>query len=50
LARSKYAKNKPGKPVYPPGAIIEDLPFNRHRIEVVNDDTVMPSCTAAKKR
>ena len=50
LARSRYAKSKPGNPVYPPGAIIEEREHNQHKIEIVNPNTVVNGCVQAKKR
>lgn len=49
LDRTVYAKNKAGSPVFPPHAKVEDLPYNRHQIALVREDTVVPHCTAAKE-
>lgn len=46
LEHTVYAKNKPGNPVYPPHAKVEDLPYNRHRIAIRRKDSVVPHCTA----
>lgn len=48
LKRSVFPKNKPGKPVYPPGAIIKDLPFNRGQPHIVHKDDTVPTCTSAE--
>ncbi len=50
LDRTVYAKNKAGNPVYPPGAKVADLPYNRHQIVLHRDAEIVPHCTAAKKR
>ena len=53
LAKSVYAKNKPGNPVYPPGAKIADLVHNQHKIVVVRKDQKSPECLffqGAKKK
>ena len=50
LAKSIYAKDRPGNPVYPPGAKIETLPHNRHQIVVVRDENVESGCTDATGR
>ncbi len=46
LDKTVYAKNKPGKPVYPPHAKVADLPFNRHTIVLRRADDVVKSCAA----
>ena len=50
LAKSKYAKNKPGNPVYPPGAVVVDLPYNVHDIHIVSPTDIHAGCTSVKKR
>lgn len=47
LARTIYAVNKPGNPVYPPGAKTEELPYGRHQIFSVRNAQLVPNCTAA---
>lgn len=47
LNRTIYAVNKPGKPVYPPGAKTTELPHGRHKIASVREDQLMAHCTAA---
>jgi hypothetical protein len=50
LDQTVYAKNKPGKPVYPPNAKLEDLPFQQHKIVLVRETQIVLHCTAAKQR
>jgi len=50
LARTVYAKGKPGKPVYPPGAKVADLPHNQHQVHVVRKGTVKPTCTTVQPK
>jgi hypothetical protein len=50
LAKSIYAKNKPGDPVFPPGAKTADLQFARHQITVVRHDQRSPNCMDYKKK
>ena len=50
LARSVYPKNKPGNPVFPPGAKVEDLPNNVSKVFVVHQSQLEPSCKDATKR
>lgn len=50
LARTVYAKNKPGDHVYPPKAVVKDLPFGRHQIVIVHEDEVVPHCIHAKEK
>jgi hypothetical protein len=47
LDRTIYAVNKPGSPVYPPGAKTAELPNGRHKIAGVREDQLVPNCTAA---
>ena len=47
LARTIYAVNKPGKPVYPPGAKTAELPYGRHKIFSVRKTQLVPHCTNA---
>lgn len=49
LDKTVYAKNKPGKQVYPPKAKVKELPFGRHQIFGVRADQVVENCTAAKE-
>ena len=44
LARSRYPKEKPGNPVFPPGATIVDLPNNVADLVVVHKTEVISSC------
>jgi len=46
LKKSIFPKNKPGKIVYPPGAILQDLPHGRGKPYIVKDDEVVVTCTA----
>jgi len=50
LDRTIYAKNKPGKPVYPKYAKVKELPFGRHQVVMVKPDEVVPFCTAVKEK
>lgn len=50
LDRTIYAKNKPGHPVYPPRAKVEDRPYGQHQVAVVQENETVPGCTAAKAR
>jgi hypothetical protein len=50
LARTIYAKNKPGNPVFPLGAKTADLPYARHAVVVVRKDQKMPNCTHYAKK
>jgi hypothetical protein len=50
VAKSVYAKNRPGNPVYPPGAKIADLPHAAHKITIVRRDQKEPYCTDFRKR
>jgi len=50
LEHTVYALNKPGKPVYPPGAMVKDLPYNRHKIALRRSDEIVPQCTSAKNK
>ena len=47
LAHSVYPKDKPGDPVYPPGAKVEELPNNVAKLHVVHEDQVVTSCREA---
>ena len=49
LGKSVFAKNKPGKPVHPPGAKTEDLPYGRSKTVVVHKDDVVPNCNLYRK-
>ena len=50
LKRTIYASNKPGNPVYPPGAIVQVLPYGRHKINIVNEEQIVVGCIHAAKR
>lgn len=49
LIHTVYAKNRPGKNVYPPSAKLEELPFGRHKIELVSEEELRPHCGYAKE-
>ncbi len=49
LAKSVYAKGKPGKPVYPPGATIKELPYGQHNVFIVRKETLVPHCVDMKR-
>jgi hypothetical protein len=50
LAQSIYAKNRPGNPVFPPGAKTADRPYAQHQIVIVRKDQKSPECPDFKKR
>ena len=50
LAKSVYPKNKPGNPVFPPGAKLEDLPNNVANVKIVHKDTLELSCKDAARK
>lgn len=50
LAKTIYAKNRPGSPVYPPGATVEELPDCRHKIYLVREEHVECGCTQVKEK
>ena len=50
LKRSVYASNKPGNPIYPPGAVTEERKYAQHKITVVSEDQIVPGCIYANKR
>jgi hypothetical protein len=50
LAKSVYAKNKPGNPVFPPGAKTADLQFAQHQIVIVRRKQHSPNCMDYKKK
>jgi len=45
LKRSIFPAKKPGGPVYPPGAIIQDTQYNVGRACIVKDTDVISSCS-----
>lgn len=45
LKRTIFPKNRPGKIVYPPGAIIKDTPNNVIQPFLVRADQIIPHCT-----
>lgn len=45
LKRSIFPKNRPGKHVYPPGAILKDTPNNVIQPYLVRADQVVEHCT-----
>lgn len=50
LARTIYAKDRPGHRPYPPKARVEKLPFDRHKVVIVRADQVVSSCTNAEPK
>jgi len=50
LDQTIYAGNKPGNPVYPPGAKVQELPYGRHKIVLRREDEVCKHCMAFKPR
>jgi len=49
LAKSVFAKNKPGKPVFPPGAVTKELPYGRSKPEIVMTTQVVKDCPSFKE-
>lgn len=47
LIHSVYPKNKPGNPVFPPGAKLKDIPGNVAKVKVVHKDNIELSCKDA---
>lgn len=50
LKRSVFPANRPGKHVYPPGAIIKDTPNNVVIPYLVRKDQVVEHCTMHQER
>lgn len=50
LFKTIYAKNKPGNPVYPPGAKVEDREHAQHHVEIVRRTQVVPNCPGFSKK
>lgn len=50
LARTIYAKNKPGNPIYPPGAKTAELPFAQHQVVIVRREQKAPDCMDFKPK
>jgi hypothetical protein len=50
LAKSTYASNKPGNPVYPPGAKTAELTYAQHQITIVYAEQNEPNCLLFKRR
>jgi hypothetical protein len=50
VINSVYPKNKPGNPVFPPKAKLEDLPGNVARVKIVHKDTLELSCKNAVRK
>lgn len=50
LQHTVYASNKAGQPVYPVGATVQELPYGRHKIKLVRENKVIPSCAFAKEK
>lgn len=50
LKRSVFPKNRPGKHVYPPGAIIKDTPNNVTIPFLVRQDQVVDHCTLHQEK
>jgi len=45
LKRTIFPKNRPGKHVYPPGAIIKDTEHDRLKPYIVRKDQIVQHCT-----
>lgn len=50
LKRSRYPKNRVGDHVFPPGAILEDLPNMRAKIFMVHEDDIVTTCPWWEKK
>lgn len=50
LAKSLYAKNAPGKPVYPPKAKLEDLPNGTSKVVLVIGEEDTNGCLTFKEK
>ena len=50
LARTVYASNRVGNPVYPPGAKTAELPGGQHNIVLVREDDIVSHCTDAEHK
>lgn len=44
LARSVYASNAKGKPIYPPKAKVAELPYGHSKVIIVVGKNIDPSC------
>ena len=44
LKKTIFPKNKPGNPVYPPKATVQDLPYNRAKTHIVHTDDNATNC------
>lgn len=44
LKKSKFASNKPGDPVYPPRAVVTELPNAVHKLKIVRCNQVEKHC------
>jgi len=47
--RTVYAKNRPGKEVYPPNAKVEDLEYGVHKITIVHGSDTKTYCQTASE-
>jgi len=50
LVHSIFAKNKPGNPVYPPRAKVQDLENAVHKLTIVSAYDVKKYCEAYKEK
>ena len=50
LKRTIFPKNRPGNHVYPPGAIIKDIPNNVAKTHVVRKEQVVTHCTLHQEK
>jgi len=50
LKRSVYPKNKVGDHVFPPGAIVEELPTMQAKIFMVHENDIITTCPWWEKR
>jgi len=50
LKRSIYPKNRVGQQVFPPHAIVEDLPTMQAKIFMVREDDVITTCPWWEKK
>lgn len=50
LIHTVFAEGRPGNPVYPPKARVEELPDKRHKVKIIRNNHVETGCPHASKR
>jgi len=50
LKSTVFPANKPGNPIFPPKAEVQDLPHNRAKVKLVVGDETIPSCAYYKEK